>query len=179
MLITVITPTLPERTEFLADLADDLAAQTFIDWTWFVRPDLDGRGPAPIRNELAAQSTGDWLAFIDDDDRVDPNHLQVLFDAAGDADVIYTRCRVEGRDWQPEHDCTHRSLETFNTIPVTTLVRRTAFLTVGGFPLGVHEEDWHLWRNLQAEGAVFRCIHETTWTYRFHTVGRGNRTWHG
>jgi hypothetical protein len=179
MLITVITPTLPERNAFLYELADDLAAQTFRDFAWFIHTDSDGQGPAPIRNELAAQAASDWLAFIDDDDRVDPNHLQVLIDAADNADVIYTQCRVEGRSWQPDHDCTHQSLETYNTVPVTTLVRRTAFLAAGGFPLEVHEEDWHLWRSLQAEGATFRCVHETTWTYRFHTVGRGNRTWHG
>jgi glycosyltransferase involved in cell wall biosynthesis len=179
MLITVITPTLPERAELLADLTADLDAQTFQDWIWLLRTDESRRGPAVLRNELAVEATTDWLAFIDDDDRVDPDHLQILADHSDHGDIIYTQCRVEGRSWQPDHDCTHESLATFNTVPVTTLVRRSVFLAVGGFPLGVHEEDWHLWRNLQAEGAVFHCIHQTTWTYRFHDVGQGNRTWNG
>lgn len=176
-LVTVITPTLTERAGMLAELADDLAGQTFTGWRWSIATDLDGRGPAAVRNELAAAATTEWLAFVDDDDRLDPDHLATLITWSVEADVVYTLCRVEGRDWLPDHDCHLKHLHEFNTIPVTSLVRRDLFLDAGGFPLGVRDEDWQLWRTLHALYARFVCVHHTTWTYRFHQVGRGNRTW--
>jgi glycosyltransferase involved in cell wall biosynthesis len=174
--VTVITPTLPERATLLEQLADALARQT-VPHAWLVRADNDNLGPARIRNELAAQADTTWLAFVDDDDLVYDNHLAALLENSNEADVVYSLCDVEGREWQPDHDCTHSALESHNTIPVTSMVRKDAFMRVGGFPLGVRDEDWALWRAMRHDNARIVCVHETTWLYRFHDVGRGNRTW--
>lgn len=176
--LTVITPTLAERAEMFQELAQDLYRQTVrFDWRW-CRDDL-ALGPAILRNVMALESSTEWIAFIDDDDRVDPEHLATLLDHSDDADVVYSLGRVEGRAWEIPHSCDLETLSAYNSIPVTSLVRRDAFLAAGGFPRGT-EEDWGLWRTMKAQGARFRCVHETTWTYRFHRVGHGNRTFsHG
>jgi hypothetical protein len=177
--VTVITPSLPERDELRFQLMEDLLDQG-VSYTWRVCVDVLGLGPAAIRNVLAMQAATEWLAFVDDDDRLDRTHLRTLLKHRHFADVVYTFGRVEGRDWQIPHDCHLEQMEAFNTIPVTALVRRSAFLAAGGFPVAARDEDWHLWRTMKMQGARFVCVHETTWTYRFHDVGRGNRTfWNG
>jgi hypothetical protein len=160
----------------LNELRGDLGQQA-VPYAWAREVDIDGVGPATIRNRLVEAATTEWVAFVDDDDRIYPNHLSTLLDNSADQDVVYTFCDVEGRSWEPNHDCHMEVLEAANTIPVTALVRRSAFLEVGGFPLGVRDEDWGLWLAMKHAGARFRCVHETTWLYRFHQVGRGNRTW--
>ena len=174
--VTVITPTLAERSQLLAELANDLCHQT-VPFVWFPCRDDLGLGPGPIRNVLALMARTEWLAFIDDDDRVDANHLDALLTNAHFADVVYSLGRVEGRQWTIPHDCNLEQLDVVNQIPMTSLVRRSAFIRAGGFPEMERDEDWGLWRRMKAQGARFRCVHLETWTYRFHDVGRGNRTW--
>lgn len=171
MTVAVITPTVFERWEMLVELRDDLTAQTIQPAEWKVGFDVQKVGPGQIRNSLALVASAQWLAFIDDDDRVDPNHLETLLDHSHGADVVYTLGRVEGRPWEIPHDCSHRF--AVNTVPMTSLVRAAAFRAVGGFD-GDEPEDLSLWRRLKAYGAEFRCVHSVTWTYRFHGT---NRSW--
>lgn len=174
--VTVITPTLAERATLLAELRVSLGAQP-LSVRWLHRVDQDAIGPAQLRNELCAQATTEWLAFVDDDDLLYPTHLTTLLQHSREADVVYSLCDVSGRDWQPEHDCGLQSLGAYNSVPVTSIVRASWFARVGGFPLGERDEDWALWLALRDAGARFACVHEKTWLYRFHDVGRGNRTW--
>lgn len=112
----------------------------------------------------------EWVAFLDDDDLLYPHHLETLLGASDDVDVVYSFCDVTGRgDWSPNMDFNERALRSFNFIPVTAMVRRSAFLAVGGFPEGTHPvEDWRLWLALLDAGARFRCVPVKTWLYRFH-----------
>lgn len=176
MTLAVVTASVPARNAMLAELAADLAAQTYQDFVWLVEFDHSGRGPAAIRNRLVAASAADWVAFVDDDDRIDPDHLRVLLEVRTlrpDADVIYTACRIEGRDGHViPHDCNHVGLRSENTVPVTALVRRRMFERAGGFPLDEHNEDHGLWRRLLDVGGRFVCDHRITWTYRYHGTNR-------
>lgn len=166
---TVITPTLPERAPFLGELAHDLAAQT-VDWEWLIGYDWDRQGPAAVRNHLAAQADATWLVFVDDDDRLRPDFLEIL--GGLDGEVRYTLCDVTGRDWEPSHDCTHSNLQHENTVPVTAAVDARWFWLAGGFPLDERNEDHALWQKLHSMGARFTCSHERAWTYRFHGNNR-------
>lgn len=168
-MIAVITPSLPERAGLLAELCADLAAQTYRDFEHLIGVDEERVGPALVRNRLVASSTAEWLAFVDDDDRVYPDHLAVLLEIAGSgADVCYTLC--DGFD--VPHDCSHVSLlGPRNTVPVTTLVRRSMFVGVGGFPQARYE-DFGLWKRIVAAGGRFQCDHRVTWEYRMHGANR-------
>lgn len=177
--ITVITPSLPERDELRFELMNDILDQK-VSLTWRICVDHLGLGPATIRNVLSMMAETEWLGFVDDDDRIDSNHFRTLLKARHFGDVIYSLGRVEGRDWQIPHDCGLEHLDAYNSVPITALVRRSAFLQAGGFVTSARDEDWVLWRTMKAQGARFVCVHEETWTYRFHNVGRGNRTfWNG
>jgi hypothetical protein len=53
--------------------------------------------PAHTVNALAATVETEWLFRLDDDDLLDPDHVEVLSRwLASDADIVYTWCRVEG-----------------------------------------------------------------------------------
>lgn len=176
MTAAVITVTVPERAAMLGELAGDLAAQTAPGFVWLVGWERRGVGPAQVRNELVASSAASWVAFVDDDDRVDPDHMATLLevrDAHRDADVIYTACRIEGRDgFVIPHDCDHVGLDRENLVPVTALVRRRMFERAGGFDVDERNEDHGLWRRILALGGRFQCDHRVTWTYRFHGTNR-------
>jgi glycosyltransferase involved in cell wall biosynthesis len=175
--VAVITPTLPERSGFLAECMGSVAAQTVPATVHLVGVDLERRGPVAVRNELALAADTDWLAFLDDDDLFLPNHLEVLLSVADcNVDVVWSLCEVTGRPgWSVPHFCYGWKLKPGgqNFIPITALVRRSTFVGVGGFPDVPWSEDFALWLKMQALGAGFRCVHETTWVYRFHG---GNRS---
>lgn len=128
-------------------------------------------GPSPIRNRLAAQAKGEWLAFLDDDDLLEPDHLLLLEAYTAEADVVYSYCTVEGRNFPLNFEFDADSLRQGNYIPVTTLVRKVKFDEVGGF--GDEKlEDWGLWLRLLDAGARFVCVPIVTWTYRFRDDNR-------
>lgn len=57
-------------------------------------------GPGGVRNAGAAIATGEWLAFLDDDDEWLPDKLerQLAGRTAADAVLVTCRCRVENAD---------------------------------------------------------------------------------
>jgi len=169
--VTVITPSLPERADRLSLLLADVANQTVKPAAHLIGIDWEGIGPAEMRNRLVTVADTDWVAFADDDDRLHPKHFETLLGNSTDADVVWTDCEVVGSDWHPGHSCDPQTLKDGNHIPVTTLVRREAFLGVGGFP-EIDDEDWGLWLQLLQAGARFRCVHEKTWAYVFHGSNR-------
>lgn len=170
MLVTVVTPTLPSRGRWLVDCITDVAAQTE-PAHHLIEVDTAREGPSKLRNRMVRAARTDWVAFVDDDDRITPNHLAVLLAHAERADVVYSLGAVTGRDWDIPHDCHLTHLDQVNTIPVTTLVRRHAFLDVGGFG-EARNEDHDLWLRMRRNQARFQCVHEVTWLYQFHGSNR-------
>ena len=117
-------------------------------------------GPASARNTGVAASTGERVAFLDDDDRWRPGclaHLAAALDGAGD-DVAMVDGGFELWDGgrlvlrhlpDPRRDLPRRLLEHPSIVPSTVLVRRAALLAVGGFdPTLQRAEDWDLWLRL-------------------------------
>lgn len=178
--VSVLTPALPSRERLLAECVASVARQEVPPVEHLVAYDHARAGPSALRNRLALAAASDWLAFLDDDDLLLPNHLRVLLEGAGTgADVVYSYCAVEGRvespSWSPNTPFDADALRKNNFIPVTCLVRRARFLAVDGFRAVEHGmEDWDLWLRLLDAGARFACVPEVTWVYRFHG---GNRTY--
>lgn len=164
--ISVITPSLPTRTSMLAQACASVAAQTLRPVEHLVGVDYQRDGSAHVRNRLASVATGTWLAFLDDDDLLHAHHLATLAQHSDDADLVYSR--PDGYD--PTRPFDPDALRAGNFIPVTVLVRASAFRAAGGFPDDAPNgwEDWACWLELLDAGARFRFVDRVTWTYRLH-----------
>jgi hypothetical protein len=182
--VTVVTASIPSRARLLSEASASVAAQT-VPVEHLIYTDRE-RDVGEKRNRLIAAADTEWIAFLDDDDLLDPHHVETLL--GGDADVIVPHCRFDGPPlpppaacWtdgclgghnRPSYDSKHMQ-EEHNLFPITVLARREAVLDVGGFPLGGDEpEDWGLWKRMDAAGATFQIIPEVTWTYRTRGVDR-------
>jgi hypothetical protein len=162
--LTVITPSLPERADLLAECAASVKA---LGLPHLVQVDWEREGPAALRNRMAGRARTPWLLFLDDDDLLLPNYVDVVSPFLADADVVYTAWELSG-DVAPEPmggGFDADALRRFNYIPVTACVRSAAFAAVGGFP-DVALEDHGLWLALLDAGFRFTCVPVKAWHYR-------------
>ena len=182
MRIAVVTAALPTRAQQLAEACYTVAAQTVQPVHHLIGVDYAREGSAATRNRLVFASDADWVAFLDDDDLLYRNHLEVLAGLADAcADIAYTGCDVSGREgWNPYRPFDADALRAGNYIPATVLIRRSLFVSLGGFRPSTEVahgwEDWDLWLRALSVGAVFRSSEEKTWQYRFH---EGCKTYRG
>lgn len=180
-LVTVITPSLPGRIAELAECMQSVAEQT-VPVVHLIRPDIDRVGPAVIRSELLDEALTELVAFCDDDDLLDPDHVETLAVALkqGSAELAWSWHRTAGagapRTPRPRSMSEARSYLDGgrNVIPVTVVARRSAILEAGGFQPMDRFEDYALWLRMLALGHRFAYVKRETWTYRF--LGE-NRTW--
>lgn len=177
--ITVVTPSLPTRSEMLAEAMATVMWQTMPPTAHLVGVDFAMRGPAAIRNELLAGVQTEWVAFLDDDDLLDEHHIERLAIAGlhADATVVVPYCRFSG-ETIPDRYCNQpydrHALADHGIFPITVLAKTEAIRRAGCFG-GERYEDWCLWNRMADQGAFFLTVPEQTWTYR---LGHGNRT-HG
>lgn len=179
-MITVVTPTLPERAPLLAQLADCMARQTLAPQQWLIEWDYTRRGTVAVVNDLARHVTTPWLFPFADDDLLEHDHFDTLKPyLTDDADIVYTWCRVEGvkihgRSFQTEFDPDR--LRNENYIPAPACIRTDLWRQLGGYRArgtfaqrgGTEHEDWDFWLRALDVGARFRCVPIVTWTYRMN-----------
>ena len=134
----------------------------------YLRLAASAGGPGPARNLGIEAATGDWVAFLDDDDAWLPDklRLQAAAIAAGDIDVVSGdalrrsggRYFATGRDWRPSRTWL---LNDNPLIVSTAVVRRDLLRAVGGFStsrrLGAIA-DYDLWLRLSDRGARFLVL---------------------
>jgi glycosyltransferase involved in cell wall biosynthesis len=171
--VTAITASLPDRTSLLAEAMATVTAQT-VATSHLVGVDAS-RGVAEVRNDLVRATRTDWVAFLDDDDLLDPNHVELLLGCGANLDVVIPHCRFDGPPL-PNGYCNRpfdrADLKRHGIFPITVLARREAILDAGGFPTQGRYEDWELWNAMADAGCRFEVIPETTWTYRTKTADR-------
>lgn len=165
--VTVVTVSIPERHELLAQAHASLRAQTYGPVPWLIRVDEpDEWGPAHIarqRNALLAAVQTEWMAVLDDDDLLDPTYLERVSEHFDDADVIYTYCRGFEHPYGPFD---RERLQRENFIDGECLLRTELVRRVGGYPANSIVEDWQLFKLLAETGARFVCIAEQLRTHR-------------
>lgn len=179
--IHVITPTIEGREELLAECCESVKMQT-IGVRQHVICDSTRVGPAVCRNVILEHLDAEWVAFLDDDDLMDEDHLETLAAAINghDADLAFSWYRTVGAT--PSTERVRRwddyaygvMLGGRNLIPVTVLARREALVEAGGFRNEDRYEDYSLWMRMLRNGARVAAVSRETWTYRM--LG-GNRTW--
>lgn len=139
---------------------------------------------AEVRNKLAAQATGDWLCFLDADDRLAPSYLYLMEKAHATSKIeqpLYTP-KVSfvhgGRAREPLYiDPNGRTLHDENYLVLGTVVRRDLFTEVGGFSDYPHGyEDWSLWAKCWKAGAeVVRT--DAVYIYHWNRQSKMRQAW--
>lgn len=201
--VTVAVPTIPGREDMLARAFRSMQRQSRPADAVLVERDFWRTGAAATRNRILAKVTTDWVAWLDDDDELLPNHLAVLLDVAEDtgADLVYPRPRMAtgtdptailidgqwrspwGRPFTVDSASHIRHRGSF--IPITHLVR-TSLAREVGFPPGrtlpdgrYQGEDERYLIGLLDEKARFEHVNIRTWLwYGSHggnTAGRALR----
>lgn len=186
--IAICIPTIPQRPAMLSRAVASAAGQTLPAHCIAVAVDLERLGAAHTRNRAARMAGGaaDYLAFLDDDDELDSNHLAALYETARDtdADMVYSWYRILypdgttpagdvlphfGKKWNPDEP---------TQTTVTCLWKAKTFWDIGGFPsvnpmapdeLGNRVgEDFMAVCNLNNAGGKIVHRPERTWTWHHH-----------
>lgn len=184
--ITVVLPTIPPRRELMLRAMRSIGAQTLSPKVVRVEEDHDRAGAAATRNRALATVQTDWVAFLDDDDELYPNHLKLCarYATLQGLDVVYPGYDVAGGDdpvgcFGIPFDAS--LLKQRNFIPVTVLARTELVRAAGGFQERPDEngdpcEDWGLWLALLDRGAKFGHLPVRTWRWNLGgTRGRPDR----
>ncbi len=177
--VAIITPTVPNRASLLEECKASVRAQ---DWsgeiTHEICQDLNGEGPSKVRNRMISKldPSYEWLAFVDDDDKILPNHISTLVEASSGADIIYSDSTEEGfiKVWKVR-SFNYEDLKRANYIPVTVLMRRSLFEKIGGYTIPPPGEDQDLWLRAALAGGRFVYVPRVTWIYRQHPQHRGRQ----
>lgn len=165
-MIAILTASVPERGGMLTEAIASVAAQTVAPEAHYIGIDYYRRGPVSIYNQLAQDVGTEWMTFLDDDDLLEPFHLEALLEQRHDADVVYAPCHPNHHPGYQE-PFSHDHLGDSSIVPITAMVRASFFHRVGGF----QDEwgyDWKLWQRISQLGARFVRLDTPSWTYRTH-----------
>lgn len=203
--VTVVITTITGREHLLQRAIKSVRQQSWQPYDLIIHHDEHRAGAAAARNQALAQVVTPWVAWLDDDDEMLSNHLQVCmrWAARTGADLVYPgMIAVGGRDplatpingilvnpfqvpFGPEQ--AHHLRTVGNFIPITWCGRAQLIREVGGFPTPVAdpskgsgriEEDYGLLLKLLDRGAKIVHAPVRTWKYHFHQDNTGGRGEH-
>jgi hypothetical protein len=200
--ITVVIPAIPPRAALLKRAVDSVTRAADYFHTQipkappgFIRTSIaiDHRklGAARTRHRALVAAETKWVAFLDDDDEMLPDHLFKLYTAALEhrADYVWSRFRITYpggacvtgpsflgekafRQWDDDDPC---------QTTITTLVRTKLALEAGGFAQFDDQgqeidgqrrgEDFEFTLRCRAAGGEFRHVPEVTWLWHHHGIG--------
>lgn len=127
---------------------------------FFRMPENSGHD-GPVKNFGIMQATGEFVCFLDDDDKYRRDALKILLAYAGQSkcDVVYGDYLIDGKPgWSVEFSVQRLTQHNFISM-IVAMVRREALIKVGGFDEAVPKfKDWNLWLRMQKGGASFMHV---------------------
>jgi glycosyltransferase involved in cell wall biosynthesis len=138
-------------------------------------------GVTRARNHGAARARGEYLMFLDADDRLRPTCLAetaARLDAEPALAFVSFWVHLFGDeewDWRPE-SCELAALLGECTVATAALVRREAFERAGGFDpaMELGHEDWDLWLTLVERGFAGAIVPKVLFDYRRRAGSRSS-----
>ena len=186
--ITVVIPTIPARPACLVQAQFSAWQNTLRPDGFSVALDVAAEGAAPTRNRALMNvraSESPWVAFLDDDDEMMPEHLEKLARHAEEtgADFVYSWFEmIGGKDPFPETHFTNE-FDPENPIEttITTLVRTELAQEVGFHRLEERQfnsgEDYNFVLGCVKAGANIKHLVDRTWYYNVHGDNTGGLPW--
>jgi hypothetical protein len=183
--VTVAIPTIPPRRDDLLPLAIRSAlVQSHMIAALSVAVDTDHLGAWHTRQRALDAVRTEWVAFLDDDDQLYPNHVERLLAHAHEtgADYVFSYFDTTktpdvlglfGRPFDPA-DPTHTTM----TVLVRTELAQQIHFTPREPEHYVGGEDWRFTLGCVAAGAKIVHLPEQTWFWSHHggnTSGREDR----
>jgi len=168
--ITIVTTTLPSRSEMLKEMVRSLNEQNMKAADHIIVVD-EGLGLVTSTNAAIEKVETEYFCIVDDDDILYPNHIETLHNNLT-ADIVWTWCKVVGRDISFSSGYTPGRLQREPYITNNHAMNTKLFRDMGGWRhknvSEVPHPDWDMQRRCERNGATFLNIPEVTWEYRFH-----------
>ncbi|WP_197444374.1 glycosyltransferase family 2 protein [Maioricimonas rarisocia] len=127
----------------------------------------ENAGPNAARNHGVREARGEWIAFLDSDDRWLPNKLERMLPLLqDDPQTGVVHCyTVDERSWHKyDGELTFDMLWDHNYVGTSTaIVRKAAWKSVGGFDEDrslIGAEDYNMWLRMAARDWKFRLCPE-------------------
>jgi glycosyltransferase involved in cell wall biosynthesis len=136
--VTVCTATIPSRSELLQRCVESVKNQTLQPKEHLIKLDDKRQGHCAMLDAMLEEASTKYVAILDDDDELLPNHIETLCKAITefDADLVYPHFKYSNLP-----DAGH--LEKYRGVPwsnndihqvaITWIAKREALLEVGGF----------------------------------------------
>jgi glycosyltransferase involved in cell wall biosynthesis len=135
----------------------------------------DNRGQAASRNRLLHEARAPWIAFLDSDDELEPDHLarhREAIEADPAVDIWLSPMRVVGSSMVPCAENPGEDIHLDDCIGVGMLVlRREVMLAAGGFPDIAYAEESALMQRLLANGGRRGYLAHRSYVYHRSHAG--------
>jgi glycosyltransferase involved in cell wall biosynthesis len=186
--VAVVIPTIPPRIAggYLGRAVGSVLAQTYPVAHLSIAVDLDHEGAWATRGRAlaAVDDSIDWVQFLDDDDTLDPTHVEQLHRHAVEtgADYVFSWFRTS----PPGGDCLGHFGKVFDAAAphhttMMVLVRRALAQQVGFTPplpdQDAGGEDWRFLLGCLARNARVSHYPARTWTWQIHGAHTSGLPW--
>jgi len=141
---------------------------------------IENSGPSVARNIAVRQSKGKYIVPLDADDLIENKTLMVcipILESNASVAVVYGDNQKFGAEEGviKQSHFSARTILLFNSIAFCTVIRKDAYIKVGGLDEWMSKrglEDWELWIRLNEAGWLFHHVDELFFKIRVQFTSR-------